>query len=382
MPVQTVVKSVVARATSHPEIAKRIPKAPPLRVINAINRIRTGFTKIQKNLVPPPVVLMELVSGQWISQAISVAASLGIADHIDEHGASADDLAEKVGADPEALYRLLRALTVVGLFTEKRGRVFLLTSVGKCLRTDHPQSLRYMSIFQGQMNWANWGALEYSVKTGKNAFEHVVGEKPFEHLAKHPEKAETFDKAMTNVSKMAIEALLAAYDFTPFKTIADVGGGHGSLLAAILKSAPGSRGILFDLPHVAKVAADHFRTAGLSPRTDVVEGSFFETAPEGADAYVMKHIIHDWSDEESRTILKRIREKIPAHGKLLLLESVVPGPNEPHFSKFLDLEMLVVTTGKERTKGDYRELLASAGFKLERIVPTVSLGSIIEATPI
>lgn len=364
------------------------PKLPPPKIVSTINKIRSGFSKIHKTMVPPPVALLEMVSGQWISQAIAVAAKLGVADHISnasdsksKRGTSVEELADKTGADSEALYRLLRALTVVDIFTELSGRRFLLTTIGQCLRTDHPQSMRHVAMFQGTINWQNWGELEHCVRTGENAVEKIWGEKPFEHLSKNPEKAAVFDRAMTNISAMEIDSITAAYDFSGFKTIVDIGGGHGKLLSAILKTAPHARGLLFDLPHVIEGAKTNLMAEGLTARIETQSGNFFQTTPSGADAYIMKHILHDWSDTECLGILQSIRANIAKNGKLLIFEAVVPERNISHFSKFLDLEMLVVTTGRERTKTEYRELLERADFRLDRVVSTVSMTNIIEATP-
>ncbi|MEQ1875174.1 MAG: methyltransferase [Bdellovibrionia bacterium] len=358
------------------------PRLPPVRVINTINRIRTGFSKIQKNMVPPPIAMLEMISGQWISRTIGVCAQFGVADHINDKPTSSDAIAKKVEANPEALYRVMRALTVVGIFTEHEGKKFSLTSVGKTLRTDHPQSMRHMAIFQTSFNWAHWGALDYCVKTGKNAVEHIRGMKPFDYLSKNKEEAEVFDKAMTNISEMEVDSILAVYDFSKFSTIADIGGGYGAFLASVLNTHPKARGILYDMPHVVKGSKEYFANAGLTDRVEIKSGSFFEAVPSGADAYMMKHIIHDWSDEESITILKHIRKQIPQNGKLLLIETVIPERNVPNFSKFIDLEMLVVTTGKERTLADYGSLFAKAGFRLNRAVPSISMANVIEASPI
>ena len=362
-------------------VRKTKPKLPPYKVIDTVNRIRSGVSKLNQKMVPAPVALMEMITGSWLTQAISVVAKLGVADHIDDRSVTSAELASKVGAHPDSLYRVLRALTNVGLFQEEEDQAFALTPLGRCLRTDHPQSMRFMAIFQGQVNWSNWGALEHCVRTGGDAVRHVHGESGFEYLTKNPEKAEIFDRAMTNVSKMELDSILAAYDFSEFNTLADVGGGHGQLLGAVLGLNPSMKGMLYDLPHVIDGAVTAMKSVGLESRVDFQRGSFFESVPGGADAYMMKHIIHDWSDSESVQILKNIRAKIPNHGKLLLIEAIIPERNVPHVAKFLDLEMLVVTTGKERTTTGFRELLAKAGFKLDRVVPTISMANVIEASP-
>lgn len=358
------------------------PKLPPASIAALVGKARLKFTTFARRMVPPPVALIEMLSGFWISQAISVAAKFAVADHMSEDAAiSSRTLAEKVGADPDALYRVMRALSTVGVFAEDSLGNFRLTPLGATLRTDHPQSMRHFSIFQGQINWANWGDLAHCVATGGNAIEHLHGMKSFEYLSGDRERGDIFDKGMINVSEMELDPILAAYDFSPFKTVADIGGGYGAVLGSILMLNPGMKGILYDLPQTADGARRYLDASGLGSRVTVEGGSFFDGVPGGADAYVMKHIIHDWSDEESILIMKNIRAKIPPTGKLLLLEHVIPEPGVAHFSKFLDLEMLVATTGRERTEEEYRALMAKAGFRLDRIVPTVGLASVIEASP-
>lgn len=363
-------------------ISTKKPKLPPVRIIDTVNKIRSGVSVLNRNIVPAPVAMLEMICGSWIAQSIGVVANLGVADHIGDKPASVESLAISVGAQSQALYRVMRALSTVGIFVEHEGRHFSLTSVGKTLRTDHPQSMRYMAIFQSTFNWEHWGELEHCVKTGGDAVQHVHGESGFEHLAKHPERAEIFDRAMTNISKMEMESILAAYDFSGAKVLADIGGGHGALLASVLGLNPSMQGILYDLPHAIEGAMPLLKSSGISDRIDFKKGSFFDEIPAGADTYMMKHIIHDWSDEESIKIMKNIRAKIPAHGKLLVIETVIPGKNVPHFSKFLDLEMLVVTTGRERTETEFHEIMKAAGFNLERVVPTISMANVLQAKPI
>lgn len=359
------------------------PKLPPAAIVGFLGRIRDGLTGLTRRMVPPPVAVVEILTGFWASQSISVMAKFGVADHMSEATAtSSRALAEKLELHPDALYRIMRALSTVGIFVEDRTGEFRLTPMGATLKTDHPQSMRYFSIYQGQLNWDNWGALDHCARTGGNAIERLHGKKPFEHISGTPERADIFDKGMVNVSDMELDPVLAAYDFSPFKTIADIGGGYGAVLASILMLNPGARGVLFDLPQTADGARHYFEAAGLGPRVTVEGGSFFDGVPGGADAYVMKHIVHDWSDAEAIQIMKNIRANIPASGKLLLVEHVIPAPGVPHFSKFLDLEMLVATTGRERTEEEYRALMTKAGFRLDRIVPTISLASVIEGSPV
>lgn len=359
------------------------PKLPPAGVAGFFGRLRDGLAGFARRMAPPPVTLLEMLTSFWISQSISVMAKLGVADEMsDVRPVSAKTVATRIGANPEALYRVMRALTAVGIFHENRLGEFTLTPVGAVLRSDHPQSMRDFSIYQGQLNWDNWSALEHCVKTGGNAIEHLHRVKPFEHISGTPERAAIFDKGMVNISEMELDPVLAAYDFSPFKTVADIGGGYGPVLGSILMLNPGMKGILFDLPVTVAGARGYLDAAGLGARVEISGGNFFESVPDGADAYVMKHIVHDWSDEESIQIMKNIRAKIPPAGKLLVIEHVVTPPGTPHFAKFLDLEMLVATTGKERTEDEYRALMAKAGFHLDRIVPTVSPASVIEASPV
>lgn len=358
------------------------PKLPPVQIVRGINTLRSGMIKATQKMIPPPVALLDMVSGMWVAQAIGTIARLGIADHFKGSSTSVEDLAKQAGVNANALYRILRALTVVGVVRERDGRRFELTAIGQCLTTDHPLSMRHMAIFQTEMNWQHWEKLEHSLRTGTNAVEKVRGMKPFDYLSKNPRDAEIFDRAMVNVSKMEVESILAAYDFEHFQTIADIGGGYGAFLAAILQLHRGVQGILFDMPHVVKGASEFLQKENLTDRVRIEGGSFFESIPAGADAYLMKHIIHDWSDELSVKILKNIRGKMSSDARLLLFEAVIPEANAPDFSKFLDLEMLVVTEGgKERTKEEFQELLSLAGFQLERIIPTISLAQIIEARP-
>jgi len=359
------------------------PKLPPAVIVGFLGGIRDWLISLTRRMVPPPVAVIEMLTGFWASQSISVMAKLGVADHMSETAAtSSRALAETLKLHPDALYRVMRALSTVGIFAEERVGEFRLTPTGATLKTDHPQSMRYFSIYQGQLNWDNWGALDHCVRTGGNAIEHLHGKKPFEHISGTPERADIFDRGMVNVSDMELDPVLAAYDFSPFGTIADIGGGYGAVLASILMLNPGATGILFDLPQTAEGAKRYFEAAGLGARIEVSGGSFFDSVPGGADAYLMKHIVHDWSDEEAIQIMRNIRVRIPAGGKLLLIEDVIPAPGVPHFSKFLDLEMLVATTGRERTGEEYRALMAKAGFRLDRIVPTISLASVIEGSPV
>jgi hypothetical protein len=320
--------------------------------------------------------------GSWVSQAISVAARLGIADLLDGEARSCAALAQATNTHPGALYRLLRALASVGIFAEEGDGRFRLTPLAECLRTDSPVSVRDYAVLLGEeWCWRPWGHLLHSVESGAPAFEHVFGMPIFEYLAQSPGAAAVFDAAMSSRGNLEDEAVVAAHDFDR-GTIIDVGGGRGSLIAAILRQNLNVRGILFDLPHVQERAAELLRKADLPGRWELVAGDFFDRVPAGGDVYLMKKIIHDWDDDRACAILANCRAAMGAKGRLLLLEQVIEPGNAPSFGKLMDLQMLVHTPGgRERTEADYRTLLAAAGFDLVDITPTACPLSVIHGLP-
>lgn len=329
----------------------------------------------------PQAVMSRLLTGYWIAQAIHVAAQLGIADLLKEGPRTVAHLAESTGAHARSLYRLLRALASEGVFAEDEQGRFALTPLAECLRGDVPNSQRSMAIMNGEEHYRCWGELLYSIQTGQNAFEKLYGQPIFHYLAAHPRQARIFDEGMVGVHGAETKAMLDAYDFRGLGTLVDIGGGNGSLLAATLQRYPSLRGIVFDRPDVIERARANIQAAGLDNRCTLIGGNFFETVPPGGDAYLMRHIIHDWNDEQCRTILRSCRKAVPPSGRLLLVESVIPAGNEPCFAKLLDLTMLVIPGGMERTEAEYRELLASAGFRLQRVVPTSAHVDVIESVP-
>jgi hypothetical protein len=324
--------------------------------------------------------IVKLASGYWVAQAVILAARLKIADHLKDGPRTSAELARLTGTHPQALYRMLRALASVKVFAEQGGK-FQLTPLAEALRSDVPGSQWAVAIMLGDEHQRVWSELLYSIQTGKPAFDHIYGQPPFDYLAKHPESARVFDAAMTGIHGQETPAMLDAYDFSRFKTLVDVGGGNGSLLTAILRQTPSLKGVLYDLPHVIERARPNLQAAGVGDRSTTVPGSFFESVPAGHDAYLMRHIIHDWDDAKSLTILGHCRKAIPPSGTLLLIEGVIPPGNDESFTKFLDLNMLLIPGGQERTEAEYRQLLASAGFRLTRIVPTRTEISVIEAAP-
>jgi hypothetical protein len=289
-----------------------------------------------------------------------------------------DEMAKASGTHPRSLFRLLRALASIGVFAQHDERRFVLTPLADRLRGDVPGSQRAMAITAGEEHYQAWGELLYSVRSGQPAFDKLYGKPIFEYLSQHPEQATLFDETMVGVHGRESGAMLEAYDFSGIRVLADVGGGNGSLLTAVLKNHPTLKGLLFDLPGVAERAKVNIAAAGLAERCQVVGGNFFEAIPAGADAYLLRHIIHDWNDERSAQILRNVHRALPATGKLLLVESVIPTGNEPSFGKLLDLTMLVIPGGQERTQEEYTTLYANAGFRLKRIVPTKAEVCVIE----
>jgi hypothetical protein len=326
--------------------------------------------------------MSRMLSGYWISMSLYVAAKLGLADLVKDGPRTPDDLAQLTRMQPKPLYRLLRALASVGVFAEDEQGRFGLTPLAQQLRSDVPGSQRALALMMGDEHYRAWGELEHCIRTGQTGFQKVFGKPIFDYMAERPEVAKVFDAAMVGIHGAETPAMCDAYDFSGFGTLVDVGGGNGSLLSVVLQRTPGLRGILQDLPHVIDRARAGVQAAGLLERCSVVGGSFFDAVPAGGDAYLLRHIIHDWYDEDCVKILGNVRRVIPATGKLLVVEGVVPPGNGPSSTKLLDLTMLVVPGGMERTEAEYRELYAKAAFRLTRIVPTRSEVSVIEGVPV
>lgn len=329
-------------------------------------------------------LIMQIGSGYILSAALHAAAKLDIADKLSAGPRSAASLADEAGVIEDRLYRVLRALASVGIFHEHDHRRFSNTPASELLRTNAPNSLRKMTEFICEpFHFRTYAELDYTLHTGKPGAEKVAGEPVFQYFPKHPELSELFNDAMTSFSSSMIPAVLDAYDFSGISTLVDVAGGHGAVLTAILQRYPSLRGILLDLDHVVAGAKPKIAAAGLAGRCETVAGDFFKGVPPGGDAYIMKHIIHDWEDDRATAILRHIRTALNGvpNGRVLLLEGVVQPGNGPGFSKVLDLEMMMFPGGRERTADQFAELFAGAGFKLTRIVPTASSLSVIEAHP-
>lgn len=330
---------------------------------------------------PPRKTLLKMITGYWLSQSIHVAAKLGIADLVEKAPKSATELAKETKTHPQSLYRLLRALASVEVFSEDDQGRFGVTPLAECLLDRHG-SQRAVALMMGDEHYRAWGELLYSVQTGKPAFDNIYGKPVFEFLSEHPDQAKIFDAAMTGFHGPETQAMVDAYDFSGIKTLVDIGGGNGTVISTVLRKYAALKGILYDLPGVIERAQVNLQQAGLADRCQTASGSFFESVPPGGDAYLLRHIIHDWTDEQCRTILGNCRKVMKPGHRLLVIEMVIPPRNEPGPAKFLDLNMLVLPGGRERTEAEYRQLFASAGFKLTRVVPTTTEVSVIEGNPL
>jgi hypothetical protein len=329
--------------------------------------------------VPATAQLMQMIFGFMNSQAISVAAKLGVADLLAEGAKSADELARATGAHPRSLYRIMRALAGGGIFAEDETGRFRLTPLAEPLRRDAPDSLRSLAIFFGaDWHWRVWSDLSHSAQTGRPAFESIYGKAYFDYLAENPAPAEVFNDAMTSLSASVSAAVVSAYDFSGITKLVDVGGGHGLLLASILEKYPQMSGVLFDAPSVIEGANDVIEAHDVGGRCETVGGDFFASVPAGGDAYIMKHIIHDWEDERALIILQNCHRAMTEGSRLLVVEIVLPEGNTPSLGKFMDLQMLLFLHSYERTEAEYSSLYQRAGFKLTSIVPTLSPYSVIE----
>ncbi len=328
-------------------------------------------------------IVRQFIMGFRLTQLLYVAATLGLADHLNAGPQSPQQLAQTVGADPEALYRLLRALASVGIFAEQADGTFALTPRARLLQPDAPGSLHSVALLYGEdWLWQAYGQLRWSVQTGRPAFNHVHGESLFAYLQHHPAAATVFQHAMSGFSAHEAAAILAAYDFAGVQRVVDVGGGQGALLTALLQAHPHLAGVLFDLPEVVATAEERIAAQGLRERCRCVAGDVFAGVPPGGDVYVLKSIVHNWDDARSVQLLRQCRAAMGAGARVVLAERLIPGGNTPAEGKLFDINMLVVLGGQERTEGDYGRLLTQAGLRLTRVIPTQSALSLIEGVPV
>jgi hypothetical protein len=328
------------------------------------------------------MALRRLVNGYQITQAIHVAATLGIADLLRDGPRDSEDLAEQTSAHAPSLHRVLRALAAVGVLHEEDDGRFSLTEVGACLRSDAPEPVGGWAAYVGlPSHFAAWANLLHAVRTGESPFGTVHGSTVWEYRARHPEEGAIFDRAMTDMTERANRQLLEACDFGRFGAVVDVGGGHGALVAALLAAHPQMRGVVFDQPHVVAGAPATLEAAGVADRCEIVGGSFFDVVPAGADAYILKAILHDWDDDDAARILRSCRDAIAAGGALLVVERELGPPNENADAKLSDLNMMVGPGGRERTREEFAALVAEGGFTLERVVPTAIGLEVFEGRP-
>ncbi len=326
----------------------------------------------------PRQKLFGMISGYKSTQALYVAAKLGIADHLTRGPMRSDELAKEVGANPKALLRLMGHLAALGIFTQDESRKFRLTPIGELLRNDDPESMRYNAIFAGEENYKATGDLLHNVRTGETAFNHLYGKGHFEWMADHPDASSTFNKAMAQ-SLRRLENPLESYDYSGKHLIVDVGGGRGDLITSIIRANPGLKGILFDLPQGTEEAQSQLKTKGVADRCQIVRGSFFNSVPEGGDVYVLSRILHDWPDDKAATILANCRKAIKEDGTLLIRDNVITDRDE--MGSQLDLTMMIMTGGEERTESEWRNLLHSTGFALTKIFRKEGQLDLIEAKP-
>ncbi len=357
-------------------------RVPPVPLVRLVERLRNTLYRVHQRLAPAPAAMLDLILSAWMSQAIEAAAELGVADALAAGPLTAEALARRVGADADALDRLLRAMVSRGVFRRHADGAYGLNPLADTLRTDAPASMAGAALFYGSpQRREDWSTLAEAVRSGKATIPVLRGKGFFEYLEDDPHLAKLFNDAMTSISALAEGAVAAAVDFNAYPVVVDVGGGHGRLLAAILASAPSASGVLYELPEVAAGAPALMAKLGLAQRVRIETGSFFDSVPAGGDAYVLKHVIHDWPDEEAVQILRNLRAASDANTTVLLVETVIPEHDREFIGKWADLEMLLGVNGRERTAAEYRALLARAGFRMTRVVPTASPFSLVEAKP-
>jgi hypothetical protein len=333
--------------------------------------------------LPPPFALLDMITGSMVTQAIHVAAKLDLAGHLAGGPLTAGELAERCSADPDGVRRVLRLLASYSIFEQDAEGRFTLTPMADALRADAPISMRGMALLLGhQVEWERWGHLLSAVQTGEPVLPTLRQMGGYDFLAANPEFAMVFEGGMGNLAKLETEPIAAAYDFSGFNTIVDIFGGQGTLLAAILSRAPQAHGVLADERAFYLGAEDFLKSVGVRDRCCVDIGGLFEKPPANADAYLMKHVVHEWPAEQALELLRNVRSAIRDDGKLLLMEFVLPEGPQPHPGKLVDLWLMILTGGQERTAQEYAKLLRQADFRLERVIGTTSSVSVIEAVPV
>jgi len=329
---------------------------------------------------PPYAVVLKMLTGSWVAQAVGAAARLRLADHVASGPKPLADIAGAAGVPAPSAARLLRTLASLGVFSEPTPGHYGPTPISECLRTGGQNSLRELAMAETDaVHWAAWGRFADSVRANAPMAKTALGMEPWDYYGAHPEDAAIFSAGMGNLSAIVTPEVLAAYDFSKARTIVDVGGAHGVLVSAILQAHAGARGVLLDLPHVIAGAKPALEAAGTAARVELVAGSFFERVPAGGDVYLLKLVLHDWDDDKATVILKACAAAMSPAARLLIVELMVPADNRPSPAQLMDLNMLVMLGGRERTEQEYGRLLAGAGLRLVRAIPTRTPFFVIEA---
>lgn len=357
----------------------KIRKLPPYWFIKSLNAVRSGLLWMNRRLFPASVVLYENFQNLWLLPCVKVAAELDIAQLLKEKPRTIEELAGLTNSNKENLFRMMRALASQGIFKQQKDLTFCNTAMSDAL-TDNNGSLRYMILHHlGEINWHALGSLSWSVKTGEDAFSHLHGKRIYDYLKEDQDESELFDKSMTNLTELAIEPILNAYDFSGLKTVMDIGGGEGLLLAGILFKMKNLHGILFDVPDGLRKSPEILQKYGVNERVQTIPGSFFDEGLPPADLYILKNILHNWSEAECISILTNIRKAMPEHGKILVVEMIISEDNKFSYGKLIDIQMMVfMNEGKERTRKEYEALFHKSGLAISKIVPTIAPFSLIE----
>jgi len=333
-------------------------------------------------LISYEFALFKLIAAPWVSQCIYVFVKLGIVDLLSNGAMDFRRIAEAVEAEPEALHRVLQGLAKTGLLTEVGPDAFALTKLGECLKSGAPGALRSWALLWGEEYYSAWSKLLPALRKGTTAFDLAYGANLYQYLSDNPETAQTYDAAMTGLAELVYPAVVAAHDFSNSRQLIDVGGGCGTFIAAILAANPNLRGILFDQPDVVSKAATVLEANGVAERCKVVAGDFFTSVPPGGDTYVLSNILHNWDDERAAAILHNCRQAIAQSGRILIVETVLSGKDEPALARVHDLSMLVLTRGRERTEDEFFQLLARSGFDLKGVLPVQPMTCVVEAVPV
>ncbi len=329
----------------------------------------------------PQAAIVDLIGGVWAARAVAALARLGVPDHLANGALSVAELAPVVGAHPDALYRLLRAVSSIGVLAKTADDRFSLTALGSCLRSDVPGSMRAAIASElDTAHWQSWGQLDDCIRTGQPAFNKVFGMTGWEYYrTRNPEDGRLFSENMSSMSATEVQAILAAYSFEGARRVVDVGGAYGAFLAGVLARVPQALGVLFDHPEVVALAGPALKSLGVADRVERVGGDFFESVPSGGDVYLLKHILHDWNDDECVRILRCIRKAMAPSARVVVAEIPIAEGRQSSFAALLDINMLVMLTGRERTPEEYAALFTRAGLRLVGVTPTESPMALLEA---